>query len=784
MTLIYYGSCKDINDNVIKVEFYKNSTTSYTAKEVLLAADPVTVEYTQDNILSPFRKSGASINLLVPNVYYDLYSADWLDVQVRIYKNSQLFWFGYVTPQLYSHPYNEEYEELTIECVDTISLLEQKKIEYDDLTDVLSFEEYFQTLFNVVDPDNNIKNIYVHQLLTTTDGKDIYDKYGVLARNFFDEELEPATLEEVAEGILHYLNLTLFQWGDSYYMISFPDLKNHNSFYKYSRSGSKTSTTINNTTYNVSNIGVHETNGTVEIGEIYHKISIIANTNPNNEGIPSPMDDDLVNQNADPEKIYLHNLYLDEEEDKTYQLISSYWKSKGNWKYTIPTNNSNTKINEVTLDNVETITKGTFWARTQSYQVDGESPDSLEFDTHITAIRKDGDGYDQEIVSLNKKVNNIFKGGLFIVELKYFFSDHNLPFKVYDSKEYDEEKASEKQIIKFPMRFAFKDKYYYWNHTPGTHWRSYDEYNRKVACGYYFKPVEPEPTVNTHPYWYKIWRGEFYEYVSYKTYGESSVSNKLSGACESNVCYYFWDENNYAVAVPNDFGLECLFGDRCYLWTTIKEGDPIFFEDKKVDNTVTWSMKLEEPADGQILLTNDKTLVGDLVIDLYAPHQLGGYIQGTSKRVTALHISDFRVTYATHTGKFFSENESEEEDIIYSNNDDENSSLEHDDILMTVNTYSTSATSYSYVVDVNSEEMAGEVYNNATKTTAIPEEQLVNKYMNHYQTPRIAYTNTLNNANLTPYSILKENNLNKTMVTQSITYKMGDDAAEIMIKDF
>ena len=223
MNLIYYGTFKDINENTIRVEFYDDSTTS-SPKEVILSSNPVRVYYEQDNIVSSFKKSGASITLLVPNILSNLYSSEYNGVKVKIYKNGEMFWFGYVTPNIYTQNYNDEYDELTIECNDTITLLSDKKVDYEDIANAFSFREIIYKILDEIDPDKEINNVIVHDLL----GNDIISKYGVIVRNFYDEIEEPATLEEIMDGILKYLNLTMLQWGNSYYLMSFPDLAKYN----------------------------------------------------------------------------------------------------------------------------------------------------------------------------------------------------------------------------------------------------------------------------------------------------------------------------------------------------------------------------------------------------------------------------------------------------------------------------------------------------------------------------------------------------------------------------
>lgn len=89
--LKYHSSFKDINENNIKIEIYKNTTATVQAEELILSADAVSIQYESDNIFQPLKQSAASINILTSKVLDDLYTGKLNDIQIRIYKNNNLF---------------------------------------------------------------------------------------------------------------------------------------------------------------------------------------------------------------------------------------------------------------------------------------------------------------------------------------------------------------------------------------------------------------------------------------------------------------------------------------------------------------------------------------------------------------------------------------------------------------------------------------------------------------------------------------------------------------------
>lgn len=189
--LRYYSSFKDINENTIKIEIYKNTTATLQAEELLLSADAVSIQYQSSNIFQPLKQSAASINVLTNKVLSDLYTGKLNDIQIRIYKNNSLFWLGYQTPNLYSSPYNDLYDELTIECIDTIAQLENIQYEYiNGKNNITSFIDILYWIMNKTDSEKLINNIYVHTSLSVDGNNKVMEKLSIQERNFFDEENE------------------------------------------------------------------------------------------------------------------------------------------------------------------------------------------------------------------------------------------------------------------------------------------------------------------------------------------------------------------------------------------------------------------------------------------------------------------------------------------------------------------------------------------------------------------------------------------------------------------
>lgn len=146
----------------------------------------------------------------------------------------------------------------------------------------------------------------------------------------------------------------------------------------------------------------------------------------------------------------------------------------------------------------------------------------------------------------------------------------------------------------------------------------------------------------------------------------------------------------------------------------------------------------------------------------------------------AFHISNLKLKYTTSDSiKNIFDNETYDPDVLYTNTIDDNYVNEFDDVKLKINTYNNKATSYSYVIFNN--DFVENILNTNTTKTQKQEEHIIEKYVNHYSNPKFKYENNLINKNITPFSIIHEETLNKDMIVNSINYNLNNDSAEVEI---
>lgn len=776
--LRYYSSFKDINENNIKIEIHKDTTSTVQAEELLLSADAVSIQYESDNIFQPLKQSAASINILTTKVLNDLYTGKLNDIQIRIYKNNNLFWLGYQTPNLYSSSYNDIYDELTLECIDTIAQLDNIQYEYiTGKNKITSFIDILYWILDKTDGEKLINNIYIHTSLSIDNNKNILNKLSIQERNFFDEDNESEKSKEVLEDMMSFLGMTLIQYQNSYYIIDYEAIKKgNNQFIRYNRTTkTNTATTVSLEKRNLMDVGIAEADASISLGEIYNKINIIANTNSINDVIPDAIEDeeDIINQNEDPNKYYISTQTIDE---KNYTLLNAYFKSAYNYTYAKPLLNE-----EITNNNINSITTGTLWQKVADYETK-EEPSSLDWKTYLSFLQINGifAGVENQYLALKESSVSIYKGGYFIIDIKYVMSGN---YKANSCLKTSEEQYSntkygdgfENTLI--PCRLSIGNYYY-----EGENWISYNEYNLKVERGYYKDITSHGHIAGAKWYRYKDYYG-YWRWVSETKYNSLSGVEKVSGNCEQNKMHWY-KEDGENVFVEEWYNNECKLKDRFYLVHINKEGDKVFDTSKSLTNTVSWRFNLADSEDGVAIKMPNNVLFGELTFQLFTPNHLGVRpmyrTDGGCHYCTAFHISDLKLKYTTSDSvKNIFDNETYDPDVLYTNTIDDNYITELDDIKLKINTYYNKATSYSYVITDN--DFTDKILNSTTNKNQKQEEHIIEKYVNHYSTPKFQYENNLMNKNITPFSIIHEETLNKDMIVNSITYNLSNDSANVSI---
>jgi len=314
--LIYTIPFKSRLENSFQVNIEKDGYIG-DSTELKGAATPFTVEVDEpdnDFIYEPKRVSTAKIKLLGNDYLQNLYSNNYQQYKVTLYKGTSVKWCGFIKPENYTQEYCNSLFELDIDCLSALNVLQY--INYTqqgtDERIFVSFIDLFKLIISSA--KGNYEAVYIpHVYGDTADNYATYDnvlaKMKVSEQNFFDEDDEPMKLDEVLDAICRFLNWSYVDWCGSIYFI---DSDWTGEYLKYTTDFSSYEVIAFPTALSVQSIGFAGSDHTLDILPGYNKVTVKTNNYNAGDVFPTESYDDLKElETRDYDSDDLYNFYKD-----------------------------------------------------------------------------------------------------------------------------------------------------------------------------------------------------------------------------------------------------------------------------------------------------------------------------------------------------------------------------------------------------------------------------------------------------------------------------------------
>lgn len=301
--MIYNGYFRDREDSKYTVRI--TTANGSTAREITLSGTPFVTEMDEsDNtIYTPAKYQTATVEAISDNYMFDVYSGKAQDTKVELYKDSELQWTGYATPNLYDVGFEKRREVIQIECQDALSTLQYFPYRQTDKK-VRTFLYIINKLLAVC---KSYKTFYVsdNTQLSSTSDSCIFKELYISEQNFFDDKDKDETDDDVAwkcdevfEEICQYLGLTAIADKDSVYFIDYDAIKKGNNSYWRFNVGEETGTKVNvSFGKKITAIDYSASGATLSMGKVYNKATVKAELNDFDNILPD-MYDTAINVTA------------------------------------------------------------------------------------------------------------------------------------------------------------------------------------------------------------------------------------------------------------------------------------------------------------------------------------------------------------------------------------------------------------------------------------------------------------------------------------------------------
>lgn len=283
-SLVYIIPFKSLRNDAFEIQILKENHLGGSPIELIGGADPLVISMEDEDFLyTPIRKSSAKITIVGSDYLQSLYSNNYHEWKVNIYRDKVLIWTGFINPETYTQDYVNETIELTVEASSALSVLENIKYE-SDVKGWITIWDYFKKVVK------SSKGDYKGVIIPSTyqrDENNIFENLQLSEANFFDEDGEPMMMLETVEELCKFFNWTITDYNG---YLTFIDIDYTGEYRIYNRALTEFTTT-QPSSYSVQDLGFNGGDHTLDILPGYTK-AIIKVDNYNVEDIFTDVDYD------------------------------------------------------------------------------------------------------------------------------------------------------------------------------------------------------------------------------------------------------------------------------------------------------------------------------------------------------------------------------------------------------------------------------------------------------------------------------------------------------------
>lgn len=219
--LRYSGEFLSHANVVWRVEILQEADSAFaTVGQLTFEADEaLVIEWKHCDKEDVLHGSTATIQIESPGdrTYEDLYTIEVGRIRMDVYRNNSLYWSGALDPEFYEEPYERAGHYVVSLTFSDFGILGRLKYDLSGmqtLHDILTYSLGKSTILYGELDDTSYCSTYFADNGTKADPSAL----SVRSENFFDEDGEAATLEDVIKGILQPLGLHMIQRNGKVYV--------------------------------------------------------------------------------------------------------------------------------------------------------------------------------------------------------------------------------------------------------------------------------------------------------------------------------------------------------------------------------------------------------------------------------------------------------------------------------------------------------------------------------------------------------------------------------------
>ena len=203
------------------------------------ADDTVMIDSGVNDSLDVCQQHSCTIALHAATYISDLFTSEYKDGKVEVSVNGTCVFSGWLEPRTLTQPFNDVYDDLSLQCVDSLSAMQYSNYKnvnntttYTAAAEKAKMRTFKDLLTEALSKgtDGGGYNVWwdasrATEATGTTDGN-VFDDLRVSDMAFLGESADDTvTYLDVAEAVLKYLDLHIVQYGRDFYIFSWDSMR-------------------------------------------------------------------------------------------------------------------------------------------------------------------------------------------------------------------------------------------------------------------------------------------------------------------------------------------------------------------------------------------------------------------------------------------------------------------------------------------------------------------------------------------------------------------------------
>lgn len=269
------------------------------------ADDTVTIDSGVNDSLDVAQQHSCTIKLHAKAYVGALFTSDYKDGKVEVTVNGETVFSGWLEPRVLNMPFNEYYDDLSLQAVDSLSACQYSK--YKDVKDSTSYNSAvekttlrtFKSLVkDALDHGTGTDggyNVWWDGSRSDAKGGDVWDGLSVNDMAFLgDSADDTCTYLETLEAVLKYLDLHVAQFGGDFYVFSWDTVRQGKTAWTaLTGGGSSVLPSWNGVSVATTTLTpktVEDMGTTLDVQEVYNQLILTVSPKGDDTVIESPLD--------------------------------------------------------------------------------------------------------------------------------------------------------------------------------------------------------------------------------------------------------------------------------------------------------------------------------------------------------------------------------------------------------------------------------------------------------------------------------------------------------------